>query len=504
MSGPVPYTLEQLQQAFGYVESSNDYGEIGPKTRKGDNAYGKYQVMDFNVPSWTEQYVGRRMTPQEFLADPPAQDAVFMGRMGQYYGQSTGTPEERVRNAGSLWFTGQNYTPETATRSDGFIDNQEYGDRILRALGAQQGARPMAMTPDPQQQQQPQGFLGRMFGGFMGAPETSKTDPFANLSRNQRMMLGFAALRDAGAALQGESSSYFNDALGGFESARDRERLRTQGQAESLFQLQQALMFAEATGDEATANLYRNLIAQTRDAMGGGAMPQTPTPAGAVPVPTPGAVPVPTPGQPMSTAEEIAVLDQQIAEADAATTQLTRDAKTGGITGLDYGPQIEQSRIEAERMRQRRAELVRLQGEAAREVEGAERLTIPLIDRSLDFLIAGFDPVTGDPIINPTLVTPAGRFVEKSLQSPEYQQFVGAITTLKTGTLLEALGEVSVGALSDGERAALESMKGDLNPSNPLGSVETLREMRRIAQAAVDRARGSGGGTTTSTTVTWD
>jgi len=221
-------------------------------------------------------------------------------------------------------------------------------------------------------------------------------------------------------------------------------------------------------------------------------------------VPTPGAVPVPTPGQPMSTAEEIAVLDQQIAEADAATTQLTRDAKTGGITGLDYGPQIEQSRIEAERMRQRRAELVRLQGEAAREVEGAERLTIPLIDRSLDFLIAGFDPVTGDPIINPTLVTPAGRFVEKSLQSPEYQQFVGAITTLKTGTLLEALGEVSVGALSDGERAALESMKGDLNPSNPLGSVETLREMRRIAQAAVDRARGSGGGTTTSTTVTWD
>ncbi len=47
-----------------------------------------------------------------------------------------------------------------------------------------------------------------------------------DLSRNQRMMLGFAALRDAGAALQGQNSSFFADTMGGFigqqQAAEDR------------------------------------------------------------------------------------------------------------------------------------------------------------------------------------------------------------------------------------------------------------------------------------------
>ena len=38
-----------------------------------------------------------------------------------------------------------------------------------------------------------------------------------DLSRNQRMMLGFAALRDAGAALQGQNSNFFADTMGGFQ-----------------------------------------------------------------------------------------------------------------------------------------------------------------------------------------------------------------------------------------------------------------------------------------------
>jgi len=99
MSQALPYSLEQLQNAFGYVESSNRYDAIGPETRRGDNAYGRYQVMDFNVPSWSEQYYGQRLTPQEFLANPQAQDAVFYGRMGEYYSQGQGAPEDRVRNA---------------------------------------------------------------------------------------------------------------------------------------------------------------------------------------------------------------------------------------------------------------------------------------------------------------------------------------------------------------------------------------------------------------------
>jgi hypothetical protein len=70
--------------------------------------------------------------------------------------------------------------------------------------------------------------IGNFFGGDdpnAGQP----TDPFAGLSRPQRTMLGFAALRDAAASLEGRDSNFFQSALGGFEEARERERLRTQG-----------------------------------------------------------------------------------------------------------------------------------------------------------------------------------------------------------------------------------------------------------------------------------
>jgi hypothetical protein len=118
MSQALPYSLEQLRDAFGYVESTNDYGELGPITESGNRAYGRYQVMDFNIPSWTEQHLGQRMTPEQYLASPEAQDAVFMGQMGDYYARSSGSPAERVRNAGSLWFTGRPFSAETA----GFTD----------------------------------------------------------------------------------------------------------------------------------------------------------------------------------------------------------------------------------------------------------------------------------------------------------------------------------------------------------------------------------------------
>jgi len=385
---------------------------------------------------------------------------------------------------------------------------------------APQGVPSMAMTPDPQ----PQGFMSNLFGGFSDAPDTSPTDPYANLSRQQRMMLGFAALRDAGASFAGRDTDFFAETLGGYESARERERLRTQGQAQSLMNLQQALLFAEATGDTETANLYRNLISQTRAAMGGGVTPSpapaaataavaTPTDPAAVATPTdPAAAVIPTePAAAATPAEQISALDQQIAEANQSLDELTKTAITGGITGLDYGPMIEQAQRRVDRLREEREALAASQT-AAKEVateieraaEKAEQLTLPLIDESLDFLIEGFDPSTGEEVINPMLMTRAGRAWETFVQSPEYQRFLGAIETLKTGTLLEALGEVTVGALSDSERKALSAMRGNLDPDDPIGSITTLREMRRIGQSAIDRQRASSGQASSTPNVTWD
>jgi hypothetical protein len=86
--------------AISGIESGGRYDAVGPETGKG-RALGKYQVMESNVPSWSEEALGRRLTPQQFLADPEAQETVFKHKFGQYekkYG-----PEGAAR----AWFAGE-------------------------------------------------------------------------------------------------------------------------------------------------------------------------------------------------------------------------------------------------------------------------------------------------------------------------------------------------------------------------------------------------------------
>lgn len=117
-------------EAIASVESagSGDYSAVGPQTPKG-RAYGRYQVMDFNIPAWTEKYVGRRMTPEEFLRDPAAQDAVFNGEFGSYV-QKYGNPQD----AASMWFSGRPMA-EAGNASDGYKTVPEYVSKFDRALG---------------------------------------------------------------------------------------------------------------------------------------------------------------------------------------------------------------------------------------------------------------------------------------------------------------------------------------------------------------------------------
>lgn len=51
-------------------------------------------------------------------------------------------------------------------------------------------------------------------------------DPFENLSKNQRTMLAFAAIKDAGMALQGKEGEAFTGTLAGFRERADMERKR--------------------------------------------------------------------------------------------------------------------------------------------------------------------------------------------------------------------------------------------------------------------------------------
>ncbi len=77
--------MERIAAAHKKIESNGNYFSVGqPDPNTGDRPWGAYQVMGKNVGPWTEQYLGRRMTPQEFLKNPEAQDAVYKARMGGY------------------------------------------------------------------------------------------------------------------------------------------------------------------------------------------------------------------------------------------------------------------------------------------------------------------------------------------------------------------------------------------------------------------------------------
>lgn len=132
MKDGVP-VLDQAREAIASVESdgSGGYSAIGPKTKKGDRAYGRYQVMGANIPEWTRQAVGRAMTPQEFLASPEAQDAVFNKIFGGYI-EKHGNPQD----AASMWFSGRPLA-QAGGRQDILGTNPEqYVNKFNSALGA--------------------------------------------------------------------------------------------------------------------------------------------------------------------------------------------------------------------------------------------------------------------------------------------------------------------------------------------------------------------------------
>jgi len=78
------------------------YRVVGPVSRRGDYPYGKYQIMGENIPKWSKQYLGREITPQEFLADDKAQEQIARGKGSEYmakYGP---------QGAARAWFAGEN------------------------------------------------------------------------------------------------------------------------------------------------------------------------------------------------------------------------------------------------------------------------------------------------------------------------------------------------------------------------------------------------------------
>lgn len=132
--GPAIHGIESRGQG--------NYTALGPVVKNGmyagDRAYGRYQVMGKNVADWTREALGQAMTPEDFLASPEAQDAVFNHRFGGYI-KKYGSPEE----AASVWFTGRPLGKGGAGARDQLgTTGASYAQRFSQGVAAQPGATP--------------------------------------------------------------------------------------------------------------------------------------------------------------------------------------------------------------------------------------------------------------------------------------------------------------------------------------------------------------------------
>lgn len=121
-------TGDSSSKAIAGIESGGRYDALGPTTRTGDRAYGKYQVMGANIPEWTQVALGTAMTPEQFLANPQAQEAVFKNKFGEY------TQKYGPEGAAKAWFAGEKGMNNPNAKDVNGMTVAAYADKF-RGLG---------------------------------------------------------------------------------------------------------------------------------------------------------------------------------------------------------------------------------------------------------------------------------------------------------------------------------------------------------------------------------
>lgn len=215
--------IDKYLNAIAQIESSGNYDALGPRTKTGDRAYGKYQVMGANVPSWTEEAVGKRMTPEEFLADKQAQETTARHHFGKALNQY-GTPED----AASVWFSGRPMSKAGNASDITGTTVPEYINRFRSVLGESdvparnavtaQGVKPQAESQGvmPSVQNwltENQSWLSPLGAGLKGMVQSKS--PF----------LGAAVLEGVGSGLESLGSTQEQAARTGLVRAQQQQTL---------------------------------------------------------------------------------------------------------------------------------------------------------------------------------------------------------------------------------------------------------------------------------------
>jgi hypothetical protein len=385
------------------------------------------------------------------------------------------------------------------------------------------------------------GGQGDTVGGFNPASSAGiaqSTDPFEGLSRNQRMMLGFAALRDAAASLQGRDTNFFTEQLGTYESARERERLRVQGAMQNRAQAMIGLMpvFQEiqrlqSLGQPVPDYLQRIIQETLAPYMGAGGTGGMPTPAsGSMPMPatapaptaptttptaptaptTPTATPATTPttpaAQPTEAAPAPAPTEEQpltptearLAEIQTQREELMRQMRDRLSANAPTDDLDEAMRLLGEEESTLREQAI--EETAAAEAEAAaaeatavqeETLMVPMLGDALGFFL------TPDGEVNTQGVL-AASILPLSAMGADARRAYGAIETLRGIQTLNSVQEARAagytGTFTDADIAIIQSVAGPLTFDNPEATADTLRRIAgRLSPEAQQALFGASG-----------
>ena len=104
-----PYGLGRFKEAVGHVESGGRYTARNPTS----GAYGKYQILPSNWPTWARHYLGNGAAPQT----PRNQERVASGKMTSLY-RWLGT----WRRVAYWWLTGSSRTSGWSTYARRYVD----------------------------------------------------------------------------------------------------------------------------------------------------------------------------------------------------------------------------------------------------------------------------------------------------------------------------------------------------------------------------------------------
>lgn len=120
--------IASIRNAIASIESGGSYSAKSPVNRNGERAYGRYQILESNIPAWAQEAVGRRVTLQEFLANPSLQDRIAEHQMKKIYARY-GNPDD----VAAVWFSGRPLKGNVAADVTG-TNVPEYVRRFRKAL----------------------------------------------------------------------------------------------------------------------------------------------------------------------------------------------------------------------------------------------------------------------------------------------------------------------------------------------------------------------------------